>query len=494
MTSKDTLIAVDIGTTSVKAIVYRIGGTIEGQTSQTYGTSYPQPGFVEQDPDQVVAAVGQVLTLLLKQTNIDPKAVTAIVFSGIWQSMIPIDARGRPLCRSLLWADSRAHRQSNRLLRELGAQRVRARTGCSIHPMYHLPRLLWFKEEAPEIFKRTYKFVSIKEYVLNRFFGEFLIDRSVASGTGIWQMSSLDWDEELLVAIGLSKDFFSPVAETTAVFKKGLRAEFAAQAGLLSGTPGIVGAADGAMAHLGSVGLSDNRMSLTVGTGAALRLRISEPRSSSDTEAWCYYLTEHNWLLGGIIQDAGNVMSWFADNLMPQSESKITVYDMLNTYAQETAPGADGLIFLPFLSGERCPNNRPDARGAVYGLNFSHSRKHLARAVMEGIAYRLYSVYQMLAGPSQPELVITGGLLKSPVWIKITADFFGKRLWLPKVSETSAWGLILIALRSLNVAKNLEDLNRLVEVAGCQEPDWEAHRKYEDIHNTYNDLYRKLFP
>lgn len=494
MDCKDFIIAVDIGTTSVKAIVYRIHGSIEAQTSQTYATSYPQPGFVEQDPDQVVSAVGNVLTLLLKQTGMQPKSITAIVFSGIWQSMIPIDGQGRPLCRSLLWADSRAHRQSNRLLAELGAQKARQRTGCTIHPMYHLPRLLWFKEEAPEIFRRTYKFISIKEYVLSKLFGELLVDRSVASGTGIWQMSSMDWDEDLLGTIGLSKDFFSPVAETTAVLKQGLTAEFASQTGLLSGTPGIIGAADGAMAHLGSVGLSENRMSLTVGTGAALRMRISEPQTSADTEAWCYYLTEHNWLLGGIIQDAGNVVSWFVDNLMPDNESRVTVYDMLNSYAQQTAPGADGLIFLPFLSGERCPHNRPDARGAIYGLNFSHTRKHLARAAMEGIAYRLYSVYQMLAGRSQPELVITGGLLKSPVWIKITADFFGKRLWIPKVSETSAWGLVLLALRSLNVVENLEELNRLVEVAGCQEPDWEAHRKYRDIHNTYHDLYRKLFP
>jgi gluconokinase len=489
---KDYIIAIDMGTTSAKAIIYRLGGSIEGSESLNYSTFYPGPGLVEQNPDKVLEAVVKVVHMLMEKTGINAKSVSALSFGGIWQSTLPVDAYGKSLSGAMIWADRRSLKQSERLRAELDVEEVKERTGCTIHPMYFLPRLVWFREEAPEIFKQTHKFISIKEYVLCHLFGQFVVDKSIASGTGIWRIATMDWDEELLKVVEMSPEKFSQVVEPTFMLS-GLKLEYASQMSLLEGTPGVVGAADGALSHLGSVGLLDERMSLMVGTGAALRRRLTEPRVLPGVETWCYYLLENNWLIGGIVHDAGIVIKWFADNFITDDEAQGQAFKVLNEWADEIAPGADGLVFLPFLGGERCPHYNPDAGGAVLGITFSHSKKHLLRALMEGISYRLYSVYKMLAGDFEPELVVTGGIVKSAAWLRITADFFGKTLWMPKVTEASAWGGVLIGLRALGVIDKIEKINELVKVEGKQEPDLERHKLYQKIYSSYTKLYGKLF-
>jgi gluconokinase len=219
------------------------------------------------------------------------------VFDGAWQSMVPVDRDGEALARASIWADTRSLRQNERLKERLDTEEVRRRTGCCLHPMYFLSRLAWMKEEAPEVFRRADSFVSIKEYVIQHLFGARKVDHSIASGTGAWNMRTLDWDADLLSEVGLTPDRFSECVEPTSMLP-GLTRGSATRLGLREGTPGIIGAADGALSHLGSVGLAETRMSLTVGTGAALRRRMSSPRIVPGTEAWCYYLAEGNWLLG----------------------------------------------------------------------------------------------------------------------------------------------------------------------------------------------------
>ena len=491
----DTIIlAVDIGTTSAKAIAVHLGRRdILARVSKDYPTIYKSSGIVEQEPNDVLAAAVQVLARVVELGKVDARNVLGISFSGIWQSMIPVDENGNPLSRAILWADQRSLKQSLRLSAELDAGDIKSRTGCTIHPMYFPSRLLWFKEEAPEILARTRAFISIKEYVMSRLFGELYADKSVASGTGIWRMAAMDWDEDLLKHIGLTRQYLPRIVEPTFVFQKGLQSDFAHQTGLIPGTPGVIGAADGALAHLGGVGLSEERMSLTVGTGSALRLKKREPFINPENQAWCYYMVENNWLTGGVIQDAGNVLDWFTKNFMEASSEETDVFGLLNQYAAEIDPGAEGLTFLPFMSGERCPYNRPDIRGAIYGLNFSHTKRHFARAVMEGIAFRISSVYRMLAGDQCPDLVVTGGLLKSSVWLKIISDYLGKRLWFPGETETAAWGAILVGLKALGVVNTLEALDEFVSTAAFHEPDADTNIVYQRIDRYYRQLYQKIY-
>ncbi len=486
------LISVDIGTTNVKAVLYRQESGIDGQEVESYATSYPRPGYVEQDPEEVLAAVGRVIRRVVESASLRPQETDALVFDGVWQSLVPVDREGKALAPASLWADTRSIPQNDRLKGRIDTEEVRRRTGCPLHPMYFLSRLAWMKEEAPEVYRRADRFVSVKEFVLQRLFGLRKADRSTASGTGAWNMETRDWDHELLSEAGLTSARFSECAEPTTALP-GLRGEFASLLGVGEGTPAVLGAADGALAHLGSVGLDESRMSLTVGTGAAVRKRISTPRIKPGTEAWCYYLAEDNWLQGGVLHDAGNALRWFADTLLPTEKGGEDVFDAMNRLAAEAPLGADGLCFIPLLGGERCPHYRPRARGALYGLSFSHTRAHLVRALMEGLAYNLYSVYQMLISDSEPDLVVTGGILKSPTWLQIVADFFGKKLWLPRVPEAAAWGGVLIGLRALGAMQDLQECTALVDFSGKQEPDPLRNAQYRKLLGTYERLYSDLF-
>lgn len=486
------LIAVDVGTTNAKAVLYRQESGIEGQEIESCTTSYPRPGYIEQDPEEVLAAVGRAIRRLVENTRITPREIDAIVFDGVWQSMVPVDRDGGALARASLWADTRSIQQNERLRERLDTEEVRRRTGCPLHPMYFLSRLAWMREEAPEVFRRADRFVSMKEFVIQRLFGVRKADRSIASGTGVWNMSALDWDAELLSEVGLTPNRFSECVEPTLVLP-GLSRESASILGLREGTPGVIGAADGALSHLGSVGLAETRMSLTVGTGAALRRRMTSPRIKPGTEAWCYYLAEGNWLLGGVLHDAGNALRWFADTLMPPAGENEDVFSQMNRLSAEAPLGAEGLCFIPLLGGERCPHFRPQAKGALYGLTFSHTRAHLVRALMEGLAYNLYSVYRMLVQDAEPDLVVTGGILKSPTWLRIVADFFGKTLWLPRIPEAAAWGGVLIGLRALGALGSLEEATALVGFSGKEDPDPARSALYRDLLGTYERLYADLY-
>jgi gluconokinase len=487
------LISIDIGTTHTKAILYKHGEGILDQELEQCNTYYPKPGWVEQDPEEIFDAVLKVTQRLVKKSLVQPRLIQALVFTGILQSLIPVDNHGYALSRASTWADTRSIAQNQQLKTRLDSEEVKKRTGCTLHPMYFLSRLAWLNNEMPSIRHRTIRFISIKEYVIYRLFGIYRVDHSIASGTGIWNMQARDWDSDLLAEIGLRTDQFSESIEPTSVLPTGLKREYASLLGLLEGTPGVIGAFDGAQSHLGSVGLSNDRMSLTVGTGAALRRQIPSPKVIPGSEAWCYYLAENKWLLGGVVHDAGNAIRWFADNLMELSPSIDHTFSMMSHLASNTPVGSEGLVFLPLFGGDRCPNYRPDAKGAILGLTFSHGRGHLVRALMEGLAYHLFTVYRMLTTDKEPEIVVTGGILKSPIWLKIVADLFGKTLYMPKVKEAAALGGVMLCLKGIGEIQRVGEVENLVDTDGIIEPDDNCQQIYQRVIADYDEFYKQIY-
>ncbi len=433
------IISVDIGTSSAKGMLCTVAGAILAQERAAYACYYPRPDWAEQDADEVLAAVVEVIGRLVKRAGLATSSVEAIVFGGIWNSFLPLDAEDRPLCRALIWADHRSVEENALLRARLDNEEVKARTGCALHPMYFLSRILWFKNQAPDLYARTARFASIKEYILSRLYGTRVVDHSIASGTGAWNIARRDWDYELLASAGVGEARFSECVEPASMVR-GLKPSYAAAMGLSQGTPAVVGAADGALAHLGAVGLAEGRMSLSVGTSVALRLKRAEPLTVRGSEAWCYYLADGSWLQGAVAHDGGNTLRWFADNILGARPEDEQVFDRMNELAGHAAPGASGLRFFPLFGGERCPNYRPEARGGIVGLSFSHGAAQLTRALYEGLAFYIRALYRTLAGDLRPDLVVTGGILKSPVWLEIVADCLGKPLWRPAIDESATWG------------------------------------------------------
>ncbi len=487
------IISIDIGTSSAKAMLCAVAGTIVAQERASYPCYYPEPDRAEQDADQVLAAVVEVIGRLVKRADLGTTSVEAIVFGGIWHSFLPLDAKGGPLCRALTWADLRSAKENALLRAQLDNEGVKARTGCALHPMYFLSKLLWFKNQAPDLYARTARFVSIKEYILSRLYGTRVVDRSIASGTGVWNMARGDWDYELLASAGVGEARFSECVEPTSVVR-GLKPSYAAAMGLSEGTPAVVGAADGALAHLGAVGFAEGRMSLSAGTSIALRLRRAEPRTIRGSEAWCYYLADGSWLQGGVAHDGGNTLRWFADNVLGAGPKDEKVFDRMNELARAAAPGASGLCFFPLFGGERCPNYHPEARGGIVGLSFNHGAPQLTRALYEGLAFCIRALYRMLAGDLRPDLVVTGGILKSPVWLEIVADCLGKPLWRPAIDESAAWGGVVLGLKAIGAYPDLAAASSsLVSVAGAVEPTPAREAAYETIMSEYEKMYARLY-
>jgi gluconokinase len=486
------IISVDIGTSSAKGMLCTVAGTIVAQERAAYPCYFPQPGWVEQDADEVLAGVVKVIGQLVERCDLAASSIEAIVFGGIWNSLLPLDADDRPLCRALTWADHRSTEENALLRARLDNEAVKAATGCSLHPMYFLSRILWFKNHAPDVYARTARFASIKEYILSRLYGTRVVDRSIASGTGVWNMAKGDWDYDLLASVGLSEACFSECVEPTSLVR-GLKPSYASAMGLSQGAPGVVGAADGALAHLGTVGLAEGRMSLSVGTSIALRQRREKPQTVRGSEAWCYYLADGSWLQGGVAHDGGATLRWFANNVLGADSDDDSVFGEMNDLARDVVPGAAGLRFFPLFGGERCPNYRPDAHGGVVGLSFNHGRPHLSRALYEGLAFCIRALYQMLGGDRRPDLVVTGGILKSPVWLEIVADCLGRPLWRPAVDETAAWGGVVLGLKAIGAFPDLAAASSLVGASGSIEPVAARGAAYERIMSDYDRLYARLY-
>jgi gluconokinase len=480
------IIGLDIGTTSTKGLLFEINGSIVNVRSENYQIYYPGHVMVEQDPEEVLHAVIKVVYDLVTHSRIPSVAVISLVFGGILHSLIPVDKSGNALSRALIWADSRSTEQSEQLRKEMDVEDVKLRTGCTIHPLYFLPRLAWLKIHRNDVLKHTFKIISIKEYIIHKLYDVFIVDRSIASGTGVWNVRTMNWDSDLLNAVKISSHIFSRIVEPTYILK-GLKHKHASAMGIPEGTPSVIGASDGPLAHLGSTGLRDQAMSLTIGSSGALRRSVHEPTILHGREAWCYYLYENNWILGAVTHDAGIVVKWLSDNFLTDT------FDDINAWAEKVPAGSEGLLFFPFLGGEKSPHYNPSARGAVIGLSFSHEKKHIIRALMEGISYRLYSNYRMLVPKNDMDLVVTGGILKSPIWMQITADFFGKRLYKPGVVEASAWGAVLLGLRALGVIKNMEEMKRYTEYSEFIEYNPHNHLIYKEVNRLYENLYSRLF-
>jgi gluconokinase len=445
--------------------------------------------MAEQNPEEVFDAVIEVIRELVERCD-QPAHVRALVFGGILHSVIPVDQDCKPMGRAIIWSDMRAREQCERLREQLDQKLVHARTGCPIHPLYLAPRLLWIGENMPVMFNQAARFISIKEYVLYRMFGEYVVDRSIASGTGLMNLHSLDWDADLLDHTGITRDKLSEIVDTD--HRLTLKQELARTLGLPAHTIGIIGGSDGPLAHLGSVGTDPSYMSLTIGTSAALRKAVQYPTTVPGTEAWCYYMTENTWVVGGVIHDAGNLFHWFNERFM-QEKPEEHVFDLLDHSYESIRPGSEGLFFLPFLSGERSPFYNPLANGAMIGMSFSHGPEHVVHAMAEGISYRIYSVYNALEPAHRADLVLTGGILRSQAWMRITADFLGRQLFRASHDSASAWGAALIAMRSLGHIDSMDEINDMVKPVPAVRFDEEKHSAYRGIQSTYQYYYGKLF-
>jgi gluconokinase len=496
--SKNIVIGVDIGTTSTKAVAFGERGKVVSSHAIDYPIVQPHPGWAEQDPDVIFSAVIKSVNATIKKANIFPHQVKALGFSAAMHSLIALDESGRPLTRCIIWADNRSVKQSERLLNEMNGLAIYKRTGTPIHPMSPLPKLLWMKGEMSELFDKTHKFVSIKEYVLYQLYSQYVVDYSIASATGLFRLDTLDWDMDVLNLLGITRNHLSEPVPTTYMLR-GMKKEWAEQMAFDPDIPVIVGASDGVLANVGVGAVSPGEAAITIGTSGAVRTISPVQKTDEKGRTFCYALTENHWVIGGPTNNGGILLRWLRDEFGGQEREVakklgIDPYDLLIQYAQKVPAGSEGLLFLPFLSGERAPYWNANARGTFFGISLHHKREHFIRAVMEGVCMSVFSValaIRDLTGPLS-EIRVSGGFAKSPFWRQMLADMMGKELLVPETHEASALGAAVLALYALGEIPSLETVKQWIQITSHHTPNENHTSIYLELFYMYERLYHRL--
>jgi gluconokinase len=450
------IVGIDIGTTSAKAGAFDADGREVGATEVAYPLLEPEPGRAVQEPEVVVDAVVAATRAAIEAAGHD--AIAGLSLSTAMHSVIGLDAHDRPLTDVVTWADQRAAPQAERLRRE--RPHLHGATGTPLHPMAVLPKLVWFRENAPDLFARVTRWVGVKELVVHRLTGEWLTDHSTASGTGLLKLGTRDYDAEALEVAGVGIDQLPEVAPTKHIMS--LSRSGAAALGCSPGLPLVLGAGDGPLANLGVGATRPGVAACSIGTSGALRLMVEKPVIDRHGRVFCYALTEDRWVVGGAINNGGVVLQWAHDALAPELADDDDPEARLMDIAAQAPPGSERLVMLPYLLSERAPHWSTLPRGAYVGLTRAHRREHLVRAAIEGVCQQMALVLASLrdAGNAIDEIRATGGFARSALWRQILCDALGQPVGFPEGHQGSGFGAALLGMEALGEIGSFDSRRR----------------------------------
>lgn len=479
MSRKPVVIGLDLGTTSAKAVAYDAAGAAVARADRGYAMHTPRAGWAEQDPDEVVDA--SLAALQEAATAVEQAGATAagVSVSAAMHSLLAVGPDGRPLTAALTYADGRAAPQVDALRRDPASAGLFARTGTPLHPMSPLAKLRWFAANEAGTFGKAAGWWSLKTYLLSRLSGRSVVDHSIASGTGLYALADRDWDADALAAAGVEADQLGTLVPTDAILAA------RAVAGLPEGLPVVAGAADGCLANLGAGAVTPDVGALTIGTSGAIRSVTDRPDTDAAGRLFTYVLAGDRWVTGAPISNGGLVLQWLRDNLQlagPQTDGDAAYVDLLRLAAQ-APPGAAGVRFLPYLTGERAPQWGASAGAMIVGLGLDHDRRHVARAALESVALQLRWLLRLLAdrGVRPVELRATGGFTRSEWWLQLTADVLGVPLVVPREAEGTCLGAALLGMTALGWFESLDAAAAVVEVTGRHEPQPAAAAVYDRL-------------
>ncbi|HWS38998.1 MAG TPA: gluconokinase [Actinoplanes sp.] len=469
----DVVIGIDTGTTSTKGIAAGPDGEIRALTSVHYPLSVPGPGRAEIDSSAITDAARQALIEVAAACRERGDRVIAISLSSFLHALVPMNADGSPRGPVVTWADNRAAGQCERIVADGHARELQARTGTPVHPMSPLTKLAWWADEDPALLRDTPRWGGVKELVVAALAGgPFLVDLSVASGTGLYDIHSRRWDQDALSIAAVRPEQLAEVVPT--IHQLTLDRSVAVAAGLPVETPLIIGAADGPLANLGVGAVSQGIGAVSLGTSGALRTVVDAPTSDKAGRLFCYALTEDRWVIGGAVNNAGSVVRWAGEALSGDAGASDDDRDAaLLDEAAAVVAGSEGLLCLPYLLGERAPWWRPGMRGAYLGLRREHGRPHLVRAAVEGVCQQLALVRDSFdtEGAALTEIRATGGAAASPLWISVLASALDLPVTVADVPEGTALGACLLARHALGELPDLDRAAAVVPTGDVTRPD-----------------------
>ncbi|MGY5484402.1 gluconokinase [Paenibacillus sp. ALE2] len=491
------MLGIDIGTTSTKAVLFSEKGEVIQQENIGYPLYTPDIATAEQNPEEIFQAVLQATSNIMKHHS--QKKLSFVSFSSAMHSVIAMDEHDQPLTPCITWADNRSEAWAHQIKEELNGQEVYRRTGTPIHPMSPLTKIAWIVNDLPEIAIKVKKYIGIKEYIFKKFFDLYVVDYSLASAMGMMNLEKLDWDEEALKIAGITPSQLSELVPTTKIFTD-CNSDLAKKMGIDPQTPFVIGASDGVLSNLGVNAIRKGEVAVTIGTSGAIRTIIDKPQTDEKGRIFCYALTEKHWVIGGPVNNGGMVLRWIRDELASSEVETakrlgIDPYDVLTKIAERVRPGSDGLLFHPYLAGERAPLWNPDVRGSFFGLTMSHKKEHMIRAALEGVIYNLYTVFLALTecmdGPVT-RIQATGGFARSDVWRQMMSDIFASEVVVPESYESSCLGACILGLYAAGKIQSFEVVSEMIGSTNKHAPKEEATKEYRKLLPIFINLSRVL--
>lgn len=489
------LLGVDVSTTGSKAVLLDATGGVIATATHAHRLSTPRPAWSEQDPAEWWEASSRSIREVLQIAEVQPDEIAGVGLTGQMHGLVLLDAQGEVLRPAILWNDQRTAVECAAITERVGRERVLRITGNPVLPGFTAPKIEWVRRHEPEVFARVAHFLLPKDYVRLRLTGEYAIDVADASGTSLFDVGARGWSDEMLAALEIPREWVPRVTESAEISAR-VSAEGARATGLREGTPVVAGAGDQAAQGVGTGIIRPGRVSVTLGTSGVVfaALDAYRPEPQGRLHAFCHAVPGQ-WHLMGVMLSAAGSLRWLRDAVTPTG-GEAAAYDALVEPARAVPPGAEGLLFLPYLSGERTPHPDPDARGAFVGLSLRHGLPHLTRSVLEGVAFGLRDSLELMKGLGLEvsEVRVSGGGARSPLWRQILADVLNAELATTDSVEGAVYGAALLAGVGTGVFASVETAAettiRAVDTV-TPGPDAEVYERY---YARYRALYPALAP
>jgi xylulokinase len=486
--SPNYFIGIDVSTTASKALVIDAQGMVLASRSHPHSLSTPRPLWSEQDPDDWWRATSQALRDVLQVVSADQ--IAAIGLTGQMHGLTALDADGRPLRPAILWNDQRSGPQCEAITHKVGEKRLYQIIGSILPPGFTAPKLVWLRENEPDIYNQIAHVLLPKDYIRYKLSGAYVMDVADGSGFGAMDIGKRDWSDEVLAACDIPRRWLPDLCESTDVSAV-VSEEGAAATGLRPGTPIVGGAGDQPAGGVGNGIVSMGQCSLTVGT-SGVAYAVSDryaPEPDGRLHTFCGPIPG-TWFHMGVMLSAAGCLRWLHDELASESS-----YDDLNQKAAAVPRGSLGLLFAPYLTGERHPYPDPLARGAFAGLTLRHGLPHMVRSVMEGVAFAMRDLLELLRalGVNPSEAVVSGGAANSPVWRQIVADIMGFPLYTVNTSEGGAFGAAILAAVGAGAWPDVPSAcAQMVRRVDEIQPEADGVADYRRLYPSFRGLYPAL--
>ena len=496
------ILAHDLGTTGNKASLYDSAGHVQASSFYGYGTEYPRVTWVEQNPEDWWKAVCASTKELLNSVRVQPNEIACIAFSGQMMGCVAVDRQARPLRNAIIWADQRAVAEAQNIVDGVGMETAYRITGHRASPSYSGAKILWVRNNQPDIFAQTFKFLHAKDFVVARLTGNFVTDYSDASGMNLYDLNTRDWSSLILDAIKLDRSILPELHASTDVVGE-VTAKVADEVGLAPGTPVVIGGGDGCCAATGAGVVREGSAYNYIGSSSWIAIATQEPifDPSMRTFTWAH-LVPDMFSPCGTMQAAGGSYQWLRDNFcLPEKDSasqlNLSPYELMNLQVEQSPAGANGLLFLPYLLGERSPRWNPKARGAFIGLTVKHTRADIIRATLEGITLNLRVILEAFEeqGAKVEAMRVIGGGARGRVWRQIMADIYDKPILRPVLlEEATSLGAALAGGIGVGLFKDFSIAEELTPILDIVQPNPAVKPLYDQLYKIFNQSYEAFTP